>query len=88
MGKRLPTPRNPKTPAKDLPMTSPAVQKTVSVEIGLIQQTITELRHQCAGRCNAEENPCWSLELAKRLMATLEDSKASEPQNRSEQQET
>lgn len=60
--------------ARGVKAAQPAPRKSVEnvqVDADLIQHAATELRDKCGGRCNAEYNPCWALELADRLEAAL-----------------
>ena len=44
---------------------------TITLPRDLVEHCATELKHQCGGRCNAEYNPCWAIELSDKLRAAL-----------------
>ena len=44
---------------------------TITLPSDLVEHCATELKHQCGGRCNAEYNPCWAIELSDKLRSAL-----------------
>ena len=51
---------------------------TITLPSDLVEHCATELKHQCGGRCNAEYNPCWAIELSDKLRTALTEALAKD----------